>query len=65
LRSYAARAKRPLLRDWGQTVKFETVLFAVAFLILGLISLPKDAKEDADQAQNATASEVTEIIAQN
>jgi hypothetical protein len=53
-----------LLRDWGQTVKFETVLFAVAFLILGLMSLP-NTKEDADLAQSATAPEVTEIIAQN
>jgi hypothetical protein len=54
------------LRDWGQTVKFETVLFAVAFLILGVISLPKDAKEDADQAQGETAPTAqSDIIAQN
>lgn len=47
-------------------MKFETVLFAVAFLILGLISLPRNAKEDADQAQSKTAPDAqSEVIAQN
>jgi hypothetical protein len=45
-------------------VKFETVLFAVAFVILGLMSLP-NAKKDADQAQAETATAQSEIIAQN
>ncbi len=46
-------------------MKFETVLFAAAFLILGLISLPKDAKEDAGQAQGEAMPEATGIISQN
>ncbi|NOX83837.1 MAG: hypothetical protein GXP06_12810 [Alphaproteobacteria bacterium] len=47
-------------------MKFETVLFAVAFVILGLMSLPKNAKEDASEAQAEMAPTAqSDIIAQN